>query len=149
MAERAAASPSGTAPSGRQFTIRHGATEATVVEVGGGLRTFTIEGRDVLDGYGVDDMASAGRGKVLIPWPNRIDGGRYEWNGQTQQLPLNELDKSTAIHGLVRWQAWQCVEHVEDFAQNFYLCGPDSMVKDLRGTLKDLGASVENVTWEK
>ena len=39
--------------------------------------------------------------------------------------------------------------HVKDFAQNFYLCGPDEMVRDLRGTLKDLGADVENVTWEK
>ena len=39
--------------------------------------------------------------------------------------------------------------HVRDFAQNFYLCGPDPMVKELRDTLKDLGASVENVTWEK
>ena len=39
--------------------------------------------------------------------------------------------------------------HIKDFAQNFYLCGPDDMVKQLRGTLKELGASVENVTWEK
>jgi len=39
--------------------------------------------------------------------------------------------------------------HVKDFAQNFYLCGPDDMVKALRGTLKELGANVENVTWEK
>jgi ferredoxin-NADP reductase len=39
--------------------------------------------------------------------------------------------------------------HVKDWAQNFYLCGPDDMVKQLRGTLKDLGATVENVTWEK
>ena len=39
--------------------------------------------------------------------------------------------------------------HIKDFAQNFYLCGPDDMVKQLRGTLKDLGADVENVTWEK
>jgi ferredoxin-NADP reductase len=39
--------------------------------------------------------------------------------------------------------------HISDWAQNFYLCGPDDMVKQLRGTLKDLGASVENVTWEK
>ncbi|MEQ1770538.1 MAG: flavodoxin reductase [Devosia sp.] len=40
-------------------------------------------------------------------------------------------------------------KHIKDFAQNFYLCGPDDMVKQLRGTLKELGASVENVTWEK
>ncbi len=39
--------------------------------------------------------------------------------------------------------------HVKDFAQNFYLCGPDDMVKELRGTLRELGANVENVTWEK
>jgi ferredoxin-NADP reductase len=39
--------------------------------------------------------------------------------------------------------------HVGKFDQNFYLCGPDPMVKELRGTLKDLGANVENVTWEK
>jgi len=39
--------------------------------------------------------------------------------------------------------------HVKDFGQHFYLCGPDDMVKDLRGTLKDLGAGVDAVTWEK
>lgn len=36
--------------------------------------------------------------------------------------------------------------HIKDFGQNFYLCGPDPMVKELRGTLKELGANVENVT---
>lgn len=39
--------------------------------------------------------------------------------------------------------------HARTFDQNFYLCGPDDMVKDLRGVLKELGANVENVTWEK
>ena len=39
--------------------------------------------------------------------------------------------------------------HVTDFNQNFYLCGPDPMVKDLRGFLEDLGADVANVTWER
>lgn len=39
--------------------------------------------------------------------------------------------------------------HVTDFSQNFYLCGPDPMVKDLRGLLDGLGANVANVTWEK
>jgi len=39
--------------------------------------------------------------------------------------------------------------HVKDFGQNFYLCGPDAMVADLRGLLEQLGARVDNVTWEK
>lgn len=39
--------------------------------------------------------------------------------------------------------------HIRDFAQHFYLCGPDDMVKELRGTLRGLGADIENVIWEK
>ena len=40
-------------------------------------------------------------------------------------------------------------QHVGDFKQNFYLCGPDAMVADLRGALEELGADVSSVTWEK
>ncbi len=39
--------------------------------------------------------------------------------------------------------------HVANFAQRFYLCGPDDMVKQLRGTLSELGAKVDNVTFER
>lgn len=39
--------------------------------------------------------------------------------------------------------------HVGDFSGNFYLCGPDAMVKDLRGLLEAAGADVGNVTWEQ
>ena len=39
--------------------------------------------------------------------------------------------------------------HVHDISQNFYLCGPDDMVKELRGTLEGLGAKTDTVTWEK
>jgi len=39
--------------------------------------------------------------------------------------------------------------HVKDFGGNFYLCGPDEMVSDLRGLLEDAGADVANVTWER
>ncbi|HEY0854047.1 MAG TPA: hypothetical protein VGD86_04395 [Devosia sp.] len=40
-------------------------------------------------------------------------------------------------------------EHITDFSQNFYLCGPDDMVRELRGTLEGLGARTDAVTWEK
>jgi ferredoxin-NADP reductase len=39
--------------------------------------------------------------------------------------------------------------HITDWEQNFYLCGPDGMVRQLRGTLEALGAKAEDVTWEK
>ena len=93
-------------PTGQQFSISCGAARATVVEVGGGLRTFDVGERSVLDGFANDEMATSGRGQVLIPWPNRLDGGCYEWEGSTQQVPINEIERSNAIHGLVRFSGW-------------------------------------------
>jgi aldose 1-epimerase len=101
-------------PSGEQIEIRAGDQRVVVVEVGGGLRSYTAGGRDVLDGYGEEEMASAGRGQVLMPWPNRLEDGVYEFGGGRHQLPLNEPDARNAIHGLVRWEAWAVEERHED-----------------------------------
>ena len=97
---------SGVAPSGEQITIERGDQQVVVVEVGAGLRAYSVGGRDVVNGYGVDEMATAGRGQQLIPWPNRLQDGRYEFEGREHQLPLNEPQHANAIHGLVRWSAW-------------------------------------------
>jgi len=101
-------------PSGEQWTIRHGEHEVVVVEVGGGLRTYTFRGHDVLAGYPADAHCSAGRGELLMPWPNRIRDGRYSFAGQSHQLALTEPDRHNAIHGLVRWATWSVQEHTAD-----------------------------------
>ncbi|HYN50578.1 MAG TPA: aldose 1-epimerase family protein [Thermoleophilaceae bacterium] len=94
------------APSGDQIEIALEDQRVVVVEVGGGLRTYSSGGRDVIDGYGVDEMSSSGRGQVLLPWPNRIEDGSYEYEGQRHQLPIDDPEEQNAIHGLVRWSAW-------------------------------------------
>ena len=99
------------APSGEQITIAVGDQQAVVVEVGGGLRTYSAGGQELVDGYRADEMNSSGRGQVLIPWPNRLEDGNYEFDGQRHQLPLNEPEHRNAIHGLVRWAAWTTAEH--------------------------------------
>ena len=99
------------APSGEQITIAAGDQQAVVVEVGGGLRSYSAGGRELVDGYRADEMSSSGRGQVLIPWPNRLQDGSYEFDGQRHQLPLNEPEHRNAIHGLVRWVAWTAAEH--------------------------------------
>jgi ferredoxin-NADP reductase len=40
-------------------------------------------------------------------------------------------------------------EHISNFKQPFYVCGPDQMVKDLSDALQELGASAESVVFEK
>ena len=101
-------------PSGEQIEIRAGDRRVVVVEVGAGLRSYSVGGMDILDGYNVEEMARSGRGQVLIPWPNRIQDGTYEFGGAKHQLPLNELAARNAIHGLVRWASWTTAEREDD-----------------------------------
>jgi aldose 1-epimerase len=75
------------------------------------LRSYTVDGRELLDGYAADEMASSARGQPLIPWPNRVRDGRYRWGGAEHQLPLNEPAKGNAIHGFSRYHSWTCVTH--------------------------------------
>lgn len=98
------------APSGEQWTIAAHGYEATVVEVGGGLRHLTHDERDLVFGYAVEAMADAARGHVLTPWPNRIDGGRYSFDGEDYLLAHTEPGLANASHGLVQWLAWDLVE---------------------------------------
>jgi aldose 1-epimerase len=94
------------APSGEQIEIAAGGQRAVIAAVGGGLRSYAVDGRQVVDKYGADEMSSSGRGQALIPWPNRLQDGSYEFDGLRHQLPLNEPERRNAIHGLVRWAAW-------------------------------------------
>lgn len=101
-------------PSGFQYALWHGNQKAVITEVGGGLRTYTVGDRAVLDGYGPDEAAIGARGHVLIPWPNRIEGGRYRFAGTEHALALTEPQAGNAIHGLTRWANWVVAEHDED-----------------------------------
>ncbi len=65
--------------SGEQIELRHGDHRAVVVEVGAGLRTYDLGERRIIDGYGTDRLPSGSRGQILVPWPNRVRDGRYEW----------------------------------------------------------------------
>jgi len=93
-------------PSGRQTRLRFEQQEAVVVEVGGGLRTYEVGGRPVLDGYAEHEMVSAARGQPLIPWPNRLHTGGYTWDGQEHAVPVDEPDQDNALHGLTKWLSW-------------------------------------------
>ncbi|MCW2575489.1 MAG: Aldose 1-epimerase [Modestobacter sp.] len=108
-------------PTGEQFVLRcagrDGDTEAVVVEVGGGLRTYRAGGRDLVDGYAEAELPVAARGQVLAPWPNRLRDGRYRWDGAEHQTPLSEPETHNAIHGLVRTVAWQVTGRTSDSVQ--------------------------------
>ncbi len=101
-------------PSGEQFEIRAGDHHATIVEVGGGVRTYSVGDRAVLNPYRLDAMSDGAHGAVLVPWPNRLADGRYSFAGSDHQVALTEPGLRNAIHGFLRWRPWRAVERSPD-----------------------------------
>ncbi|MFD9305661.1 aldose 1-epimerase family protein [Streptomyces sp. NPDC060048] len=104
-------SPSAT---GEQWQLRHAGQRAVVAQLGGALRDYTVDGRALLDGFTAESAITGGRGQLLVPWPNRVGGGLYRFDGSEQQLALTEPEKGNAIHGLLRWSLWKVLARTED-----------------------------------
>src|SRR5438270_8003611 len=101
-------------PSGEQFALELGDQRAVVTEVGATLREYSAAGRQLLDGFDSAEMCSGGRGQLLLPWPNRVRDGSYQFGDHVLQLALSDAERGHAIHGLVRWQAWRLLEQTPE-----------------------------------
>ena len=102
------------AKSGIQWSIEAAGHRAVLAEVGGTLRAYSVDGVDVLDGFGTDEISPGSAGQILAPWPNRIRDGRYVFEGTEYQLALTEPARHNAIHGLVNWSRWRLAEQAAD-----------------------------------
>jgi aldose 1-epimerase len=102
-----------TLPTGEQVLLAHGDQRAVVTEVGATLRDYTRAGLAVVEGFGVDEMATGAHGQVCFPWPNRL-GGPWSFSGRTAVPAVNEARLGNAIHGLVRYRPFS----IESVAQN-------------------------------
>ena len=136
-------------PSGDQVELVRGGQRAVVVEVGGGLRTYDVDAVAVLDGYAEHEMVTAARGQPLVPWPNRLHGGRYTWDGLEHEVPLDEPAQGNALHGLARFRAWRAVDRSSDavtMALRLHPSPPYPFCLDLavRYALTDEGLLVES-----
>lgn len=97
-------------PTGQQHEITAGAYRAVVTEVGGGLRTLTHDGRDLVVSWPERTPRPLYRGAVLAPWPNRVRDGRYTWAGREEQLALSEPQRGAALHGLLAWTPFEVLD---------------------------------------
>ena len=101
------------AASGEQHDLAHGRQRAVVSEVGATLRSWQLDGVELLDTFTLDSPGDAYRGKVLMPWPNRLRDGRYEFAGREQATALTEPERGNAMHGLVNWVNWRLADRSE------------------------------------
>jgi aldose 1-epimerase len=98
-------------PTGAQFEITYGHARAVITEIGASLRAYTVDGVDYVESYPDDTHPPMGSGAVLVPWPNRVRGGTWPFEGGTQHLERTEPERGNAIHGFVRKLPWQVISH--------------------------------------
>jgi aldose 1-epimerase len=99
--------------SSSEYRIEGGGYTAVVLGLGAAVRELTYEGRPLVVGFGADEEMPNFRGAFVAPWPNRIEDGRYSFDGSSHELPINEPERGTALHGLVFDIPWTLVEHTE------------------------------------
>jgi aldose 1-epimerase len=100
--------------SGDQYELSaHGYT-AAIASVGSTLRALRIDGRDLIVPFDAEELRPEMRGALMAPWPNRTADGRYVFEGATHQLVRNEYDTANAVHGLVAWLEFRCIEKAAD-----------------------------------
>lgn len=99
------------APTGAQHTIAAGGFQAVITELGAGLRSLTLDGRPLVVDFPEDQPPLGGAGLPLLPWPNRVEDGRYTFDGEDRQLALSEPKTGNAIHGFSRTFPWRVLSH--------------------------------------
>jgi aldose 1-epimerase len=111
-------------PTGSQYLLESGAQRAVVTEVGATLRSWRVENRELLDTFEIDELGGGFRGKVLLPWPNRIRDARYVFAGAEHRTAISEPERGSALHGLVLWASWHPLRHSSDDVALGYLLHP-------------------------
>ncbi len=81
---------------------------SVIPEFGGAVHSLALRRDDVLHELfecDPDDTSLVNspyyRGAKLLPWPNRIRDGRYRFEEMEYNVPINEKDRNTALHGLL------------------------------------------------
>jgi aldose 1-epimerase len=90
----------------RDVEVSGGDARLVVDLRGGGLRDLVVGDWQLLDGYPSGTVPAGRRGGVLLPWPNRLRGGRWRWRGRDLQLDVVSEQSPNAMHGLVTAQRW-------------------------------------------
>ena len=50
---------------------------------------------------------------LLFPFPNRMENGKFQFEGKTFEFPLNDFGRPNALHGMIHNLPFQCVKEGE------------------------------------
>lgn len=109
--------------------ITGGGYTAEISPIGAAVRSLRHGERDLITSWPQEGPIPYYAGAILAPWPNRVGGARYTFDGVPYELEVTELGKGHALHGLVahaRWQVveWLAVEDEHAFVRLAHTAGP-------------------------
>lgn len=91
--------------SGQQFSLSMrseiGEIAAVISEIGGALRSLQIDGHEFCEPGNTESVSPFCEGIVMAPWPNRLDGGTYQYQGRALEVPITIHSQNNANHGLL------------------------------------------------
>lgn len=94
-------------PTGEQLLLDNGVVRAEIGTVAAVLRSLSVGGVAITEPFGADETPTFCNGIVLVPWPNRVRGGRWTLDGETQQLDITEPARGGALHGLLQFTEYE------------------------------------------
>ncbi len=114
--------------------------------VGASLSSFTVAGRDVVQADSQQAQLQAYSGATLAPWPNRLAGATWEFQGRELTGTQNEA-RGNGLHGLVHDRGFEVLERSADSIRLSYLLGEDEVYPftvrlDVRYAVEAQGLSV-------
>jgi aldose 1-epimerase len=92
-----------------------------------------VVGDQTVDVIGAQPGFETGEGQpshngipILFPFPNRIAGGRYAWEGKDYEIPLSPGHPNT-LHGFCYNRPWRLVEQGDNFAVGQFQLSVDAI----------------------
>jgi aldose 1-epimerase len=110
--------------------IRAGSTTARIAP-GQGFNCYSlvVDGFDYLHqeaGFLPDGSPTHSGTPILFPWPNRIAGSTFEWQGKTYQVPVTEQSTGASLHGFACRTPWPVIEQSNDSVTGEWILSRDA-----------------------
>src|SRR6201992_2235507 len=101
------------------LTLTQGASKCDLLpRLGGSIAAWSVRGQEMMRPTNGADIAArdsfAAAGFPLVPFSNRVNAGRFEWNDRVFSLAANFPPEPHAIHGVGFERAWQVQAQAED-----------------------------------
>ncbi len=105
------------------MTLKYAEQTAIITELGATLRSYYVGKRPVVLSFDPLEVCPHSQGQILAPWPNRLRDGKYSFDGEEIEVPVNEKKNNNAIHGFFCWQKFR----IDSVTENSCLLTLDSL----------------------